>query len=58
MADYFETDFLGVGTVKSGDAITLRYSVNGNAGVHVVVLADYKRSATNCTAQPVSLSLS
>lgn len=58
MADYFEIDFLGVETAKSGDAITLRYSVNGNAGVHVVVLADYKRSATNCTAQPVSFSLS
>lgn len=29
MADYFEIDFLGVETAKSGDAITLRYSVNG-----------------------------
>ena len=36
MADYFEIDFLGVETAKSGDAITLRYSVNGTAGVHVV----------------------
>ena len=36
MADYFEIDFLGVETAKSGDAITLRYSVNGAAGVHVV----------------------
>lgn len=36
MADYFEIDFLGVETAKSGDAITLRYSVNGTEGVHVV----------------------
>lgn len=36
MADYFEIDFLGVETAKSGDAITLRYSVNGVTGVHVV----------------------
>lgn len=36
MADYFEIDFLGVETAKSGDAITLRYSVNGATGVHVV----------------------
>lgn len=36
MADYFEVDFLGVETAKSGDAITLRYSINGNEAVHVV----------------------
>ncbi|WP_427197194.1 hypothetical protein [Pseudomonas aeruginosa] len=36
MADYFEIDFLGVETAKSGDAITLRYSVNGTEGIHVV----------------------
>ena len=36
MADYFEIDFLGVETAKSRDAITLRYSVNGTKGVHVV----------------------
>lgn len=36
MADCFEIDFLGVETAKSGDAITLRYSVNGTEGVHVV----------------------
>lgn len=36
MADYFVIDFLGVETAKSGDAITLRYSVNGTEGVHVV----------------------
>lgn len=36
VADYFEIDFLGVETKKSGDAITLRYSINGEVGVHVV----------------------
>jgi len=36
MADYFEIDFLGVEAAKSGDAITLRYSVNGAKGVHVI----------------------
>ena len=36
MSDYFEIDFLGVETAKSGDAITMRYSVNGVDGVHVV----------------------
>lgn len=36
MTDYFEIDFLGVETAKSGDAITLRYSINGAEGVHVV----------------------
>ncbi|MBF4989787.1 ComEC/Rec2 family competence protein [Methylophilus sp. QUAN] len=36
MADYFEIDFLGVETAKSGDAITLRYSVNGASAIHVV----------------------
>lgn len=36
MADYFEIDFLGVETSKSGDAITMRYSVNNETGVHVV----------------------
>lgn len=45
MADYSEIEFLGVEMAKSGDAITLRYSVSGNAGAHVVVLADYKRNA-------------
>lgn len=36
MADYFEIDFLGVETDISGDAITLRYSVNGTSGIHVI----------------------
>ncbi|ARP52324.1 hypothetical protein ALFP_0437 [Alcaligenes faecalis] len=36
MADYFEIDFLGVETEKSGDAIALRYSINGQTGIHVV----------------------
>lgn len=36
MFDYYEIDFLGVETDKSGDAITLRYSINGKTGVHVV----------------------
>lgn len=36
VSDYFEIDFLGVETAKSGDAITLRYSVGGYEAVHVV----------------------
>jgi len=36
MADYYELDFLGVETAKSGDAITLRYSINGTQTVHVI----------------------
>lgn len=37
MADFFELDFLPVETKKSGDAITMRYSVNGSApAVHVI----------------------
>ncbi|ELS4492787.1 TPA: MBL fold metallo-hydrolase [Klebsiella michiganensis] len=36
MADYFEVDFLGVETAKSGDAIALRYSIGGVEGVHVI----------------------
>lgn len=36
MADYYEVDFLAVETSKSGDAITLRYSVDGTSRVHVV----------------------
>lgn len=36
MADYFEIDFLPVGTSKSGDAITIRYEVNGVCRIHVV----------------------
>lgn len=36
MSNYFEVDFLGVETKKSGDAITLRYSINGVHGIHVI----------------------
>lgn len=36
MADYFEIDFLGVETKKSGDAIALRYERNGATYIHVV----------------------
>lgn len=36
MADYFEIDFLPVGTSKSGDAITVRYEVSGACRIHVV----------------------
>ena len=36
MADYYEIDFLTVGEAQSGDAITLRYELNGNTFIHVV----------------------
>ena len=36
MDDFIELDFLGVDTDRSGDAITVRYSVNGKTSVHVV----------------------
>lgn len=36
MTDFFEIDLLDVETAKSGDAITVRYSVNGQVYVHVV----------------------
>lgn len=36
MADFFEIDFLNVGTGKSGDAIPIRYSLSGNSRIHVV----------------------
>jgi len=36
MADFFEIDFLGVETKKSGDAIALRYEVNNETFIHVV----------------------
>jgi hypothetical protein len=35
MADFFEIDFLDVEAKKSGDAIPLRYSVNGETRLHV-----------------------
>lgn len=36
MADFIELDFLDVESEKSGDAITLRYEVNGVQSVHVI----------------------
>lgn len=36
MPDFFEIDFLDVETDKSGDAIPLRYSINGSIQIHVV----------------------
>lgn len=36
MADFFELDFLDVETKKSGDAIAVRYEVNGQIFVHLV----------------------
>ncbi|AKJ68352.1 competence protein ComEC [Pandoraea thiooxydans] len=36
MPDSYELDFLAVETDKSGDAITIRYVIDGIAGVHVV----------------------
>lgn len=34
--DFFEIDFLDVETAKSGDAIPLRYRLNGTTSIHVV----------------------
>jgi beta-lactamase superfamily II metal-dependent hydrolase len=36
MADFFEIDFLKVETKKSGDAISLRYELQGETFIHVV----------------------
>ena len=36
MADFFEIDFLDVETKKSGDAICLRYELNGETYIHVI----------------------
>lgn len=36
MTNYFEIDFLSVETKKSGDAITIRYEIDGESRVHVV----------------------
>lgn len=36
MSDYFEIDFLDVESAKSGDAIPLRYQLNGATTIHVV----------------------
>lgn len=35
MSDFFEIDFLDVGSKKSGDAIPLRYSINGITRIHI-----------------------
>ncbi len=35
MSDFFEIDFLNTGSKQSGDAITLRYSINGKSRIHV-----------------------
>lgn len=36
MTDFIELDFLAVETEKSGDAIAVRYAINGTSRVHVV----------------------
>lgn len=36
MSDFFEIDFLDIGTAKSGDAIPLRYKIAGKTTIHVV----------------------
>jgi len=36
MSEFFEIDFLDVESSKSGDAITLRYTLNGVSHIHVV----------------------
>jgi len=36
MTDFVEVDFLGVETLKSGDAITVRYRLGDTTQVHVV----------------------
>ena len=35
MADFFEIDFLKIDAKQSGDAITLRYSINGIERIHI-----------------------
>lgn len=35
MTDFFEIDFLDVESKKSGDAVPLRYSINGNQRIHI-----------------------
>lgn len=36
MGDFYEIDFLDVESSKSGDAITIRYNINGATTIHVV----------------------
>lgn len=35
MADFFEIDFLGIESKKSGDAISIRYQISGQTRIHV-----------------------
>lgn len=35
MSDFFEIDFLDVESKKSGDAIAMRYRINGITTIHV-----------------------
>src|SRR5690606_7410615 len=36
MTDFFEIDFLKVKSAKSGDAITLRYSIGNKVTIHII----------------------
>ena len=36
MSDFYEIDFLDVNSKRSGDAITLRYELDGDTYIHVV----------------------
>lgn len=36
MSDFYEIDFLPIGDTTSGDAITLRYKVNGVSRIHII----------------------
>ena len=36
MDDFYEIDFLNVESKKSGDAICIRYQINGQQKIHVV----------------------
>ncbi|WP_342609138.1 competence protein ComEC [Vibrio tritonius] len=35
MSDFFEIDFLDIESNKSGDAVPMRYSINGNQRIHI-----------------------
>jgi len=49
MANFIEIDFLSVESKKSGDAITIRYSIDGVETIHVVD-AGFKSSGTSVCA--------
>ena len=36
MTDFYEIDFLDVASSRSGDAIPLRYKLNGETHIHIV----------------------